>query len=186
MIPEAQIGKQIKAIRTSRNLTLESLAEKTGFTKGYLSKVENSEKAPPVSTLIVIAKALGVTLSRIFGEEPTAARRFSLVKRQDRRMMARNGTTFGYAYETLAHHDLDKKMEPYILTIPANSTQSAIFQHEGEEIILVLEGTMRLTYGGEEYTIETGDCVYFDSGVPHTCLPAGNRDVKCVMVIYVP
>ena len=185
MVPESQIGKQIKAIRLSQNLTLESLAEKTGFTKGYLSKVENAEKAPPVSTLIVIAKALNATLSSIFGEEPTT-RRFSLVKRKARQMMARDGETFGYTYETLAHHDLDKKMEPYILTIPASSTECAVFQHEGEEMILVLEGTMRFRYGEEEHLVETGDCVYFDSAVPHACLPADHRDVRCVMVIYVP
>lgn len=121
MIPESKIGKQIKTIRLYQKLTLESLAEKTGFTKGYLSKVENSEKAPPLSTLIVLAKALGVALSRIFGEEPKA-RRFSLVKKDKRRLLSRNGTVFGYSYETLAHPDLEKRVEPYILTIPANST----------------------------------------------------------------
>ena len=144
-----------------------------------------STKAPPVSTLIVLAKALGVTLSRIFGEEPKALR-FSLVRKGERGLMARNGTVFGYSYETLAHPDFEKKMEPYILTIPANSTKSAIFQHEGEEMLLVVEGTMRFQYGGEAYIVETGDCVYFDSSIPHYGLPANDRDVNCVMVIYVP
>ena len=55
MIPESQIGKNIKALRLSQKQTLESLAAKAGITKGYLSKVENSDKAPPISTLIVIA-----------------------------------------------------------------------------------------------------------------------------------
>lgn len=50
MIPESMIGKQIKSLRTARNLTLEALAAKTGYTKGYLSKVENSDRSPPVST----------------------------------------------------------------------------------------------------------------------------------------
>ena len=91
MIPESQIGKNIKALRLSRKLTLETLAGKAGLTKGYLSKVENSKKSPPVSTLIVIAKALGVTLSRIFGEESTAIR-CSVVKKEDRLFMAKSGT----------------------------------------------------------------------------------------------
>lgn len=185
MIPESRIGKQIKTIRLSQNLTLESLAEKTGFTKGYLSKVENSKKAPPVSTLIVLAKALGATLSNLFGEVPTT-HRFSIVKRKERRLMARNGSAFGYAYETLAHHYLDKKMEPYILTIPATSEEHPMFQHEGEEMLLVVEGTMRFLYGEDEHIVETGDCVYFDSSVPHFGSSADGRDVKCVMVIYVP
>lgn len=185
MIPEAQIGKTIKALRLSQKLTIKSLAEKAGITKGYLSKVENSEKAPPVSTLLDIAKALGVTISQLLGEERPAVQ-CSFVKEGERKLMARNGTVFGYSYETLAHHYLNKKMEPYILTIPADSEESAIFQHEGEEMMLVIEGTMRFMHGGEEYIVETGDCVYFDSNVPHYGLPVDHRDVKCVMVIYVP
>ena len=69
MISEKDIGKRIKEIRISKEMTLEILSEITGFTKGYLSKVENSEKAPPVSTLIRIAGALEVRLSEIFQEE---------------------------------------------------------------------------------------------------------------------
>ena len=37
MISEKDIGQRIKEIRTSKGMTLENLAEKTGFTKGYLS-----------------------------------------------------------------------------------------------------------------------------------------------------
>jgi DNA-binding XRE family transcriptional regulator len=69
MIQESELGKRIKEFRMKRGLTLQKLEEKTGFTKGYLSKVENTKKAPPVSTLIVLAKALEVSLSEIFGEK---------------------------------------------------------------------------------------------------------------------
>ena len=64
---EKEIGKRIREIRSSKRMTLEILGKETGFTKGYLSRVENSEKAPPVSTLIIIAKALQVNLSEILG-----------------------------------------------------------------------------------------------------------------------
>jgi transcriptional regulator with XRE-family HTH domain len=49
-------------------MTLENLAERTGFTKGYLSEVENSTKALPVLTLIRIGKALKVDISNLYGE----------------------------------------------------------------------------------------------------------------------
>ena len=165
--------------------TKEAVAGKAGLTKGYLSKVENSKKSPPVSTLIVIAKALGVTISQIFGEENTAVR-CSVVKKTERQFMAKTGVGFGYSYETLAHKYPDKKMEPSILTIPADSRKSLVFQHDGEEMVLVLEGAMRFFHGGDEYLLESGDCVYYDSSVPHYALPADHRDVKCVDVIYVP
>jgi len=185
MIPESEIGANIKAIRLSQKLTLQALSQKTGITKGYLSKVENSDKAPPVSTLVVIAKALGVTVSKIFGEE-SAPVRCSVVKKNERRLMARNGVAFGYSYESLSPHYPNKRMEPYILTIPSKGVHKSLFQHEGEEMLLVIEGTMRFLHGDDEYIVETGDCVYFDSGVPHFGRAADDRDVKCVMVIFVP
>jgi len=160
MIPESQIGENIKALRLSRKLTLDDLAKKTRFSKGYLSKVENSKKSPPVSTLITIAHALGVTISRIFGEEDTGSR-CSIVKKNERQIMAKTDTTFGYSFETLAHKYIDKKMEPSILTIPGDSKGSAVFQHEGEEMMLVIEGAMRFFHGQDEHLLETGDCIYF-------------------------
>jgi transcriptional regulator with XRE-family HTH domain len=67
-IVEAEIGKRIKAFRTEKRITLDQLAKKTGFTKGYLSKVEKSTKSPPVSTLGILARALGITISALLGE----------------------------------------------------------------------------------------------------------------------
>ena len=58
MIQESELGKRIKEYRIAKKVTLQELAKKTGFTKGYLSKIENTKKAPPVSTLIVLSKAL--------------------------------------------------------------------------------------------------------------------------------
>jgi len=185
MIDEAKIGKTIKSLRKSRDLTLEVFAKITGYTKGYLSKVENSEKAPPVATLIVISKALGVPISKILGED-SQPHSCVIVRKKDRQIMGKSEVGFGYSYETLAHTYPHKKMEPTILTIPAGSKESAVFQHEGEEMMLVLKGAMRFFYGKKEYTLETGDCVYFDSNIPHYGLPADNKDVECVMVIYVP
>ena len=69
MVDETQLGKRIQHYRTSKGLTLQDLAEKTQVQPGaILSKIENSEKAPPVSTLINIAKALNIGISDIFGE----------------------------------------------------------------------------------------------------------------------
>lgn len=166
-------------------MTLQELADKTGYSKGYLSKIENTEKAPPVSTLINIAKALNISMSEIFGEVEENSP-ICLVKKGERRIIARDGSIFGYAYETLAHKFHNKKMEPYCLTIPLAPKENVLFQHKGEEILFVVEGTMKFYHGEEEFIVEEGDCVYFDSSIPHYGVCEGNREVKCLMVIYTP
>ena len=57
---EELISGNINTLRKKRKMTLEKLADLTGLTKGYLSKIERSKKAPPYSTLNKIAIALGV------------------------------------------------------------------------------------------------------------------------------
>ena len=185
MIEEAEIGKRIRKYRRIKKVTLQNLAEKTGFTKGYLSKIENTPKAPPVSTLIMLSKALDISLSDIFGE--SAGRRPAcLVKKKERPVVVRDGTLFGYAYQRLADKFYDKHMQPYILTLPRRVKKNAFFQHTGEEILFVLEGTMKFFHGKNEYLMEEGDCLYFDAAFPHCGVCHGEKEVKCLMVIYTP
>src|SRR5512135_2781894 len=112
VIIESEIGKRIKRFRKERKITLDQLAEKTGFSKGYLSKVEKSDKAPPVSTLGNIARALHVTISALLDEE-SQRRTFCLVRKNERPFVTRDGTAFGYAYEAMAYKYPNRMMEPF-------------------------------------------------------------------------
>jgi transcriptional regulator with XRE-family HTH domain len=184
-IVEAEIGKRINAFRTQKRITLEQLANQTGFTKGYLSKVEKSKKSPPVSTLGIIARALGVTISALLGEEATRTS-FCLVRKDERPLIARDGSAFGYSYEAMAYKYPNKIMEPFILTLPVKPKKRTLYRHEGEEILFVIQGTMRFLHGNEEYVVNEGDCIYFDSNLPHWGESTGPEEVKCFMVIYNP
>ena len=184
-IVEAEIGKRIKAFRTQKRITLEQLAGQAGFTKGYLSKVEKSKKSPPVSTLGIIARALGVTISALLGEDAPRTS-LCLVRKDERPLISRDGTAFGYSYEAMAYKYPNKIMEPFLLTLPVKPKKRTLYQHEGEEILFVIQGTMKFTHGNEEYIVNEGDCIYFDSGLPHFGESIGPAEVKCFMVIYNP
>lgn len=183
-LDEAEIGRRIKRLRQEAGITLEQLASLTGFTKGYLSRVEKSEKAPPVSTLGIIAKALNTTISTLLGESTEEKKSYCIVRKNERPLMARDGTVFGYSYEAVAYDFPEKAMDPFILTLPARRKKRGLFQHAGQELLYVLEGTMRFFFGEKEFILEEGDCIYFDSGIPHYGESIGNKAVKCFMVIY--
>lgn len=182
-IIESEIGKRIKSFRTRKNITFEQLAAKTGFTKGYLFKVEKSQKSPPVCTLGIISRALGVTISAILGEDNLSLP-FCHVKKDERILISRDGTEFGYAYEAIAYKYPNKKIEPFILTLPVNPKKKTIYRHEGEELLYVLEGKMKFFHNDQEYIVEKDDCIYFDSSLPHYGESIGRKSVKCLMVVY--
>ena len=169
-------------MRRMKGLTLQDVADETGLTKGYLSKIETSGKAAPVPTLARIAKVLGVPLAELFGGVEKAER-VSLVRANERQQLARGAREFGYVYDLLCVGIDNQYMEPYILTIPENTTCPPT-QHDGEEFLFVLDGVMKFHLGEGEYELQKGDSLYFDASIPHFGQAAGEVDVKCVMVVH--
>ena len=170
-------------MRIERNLTQEALAQEAGLTKGYLSKIENSKNSPPVSTLLSLAKALDIDINGIFSDDATATTIIH-TKKGERQTVARSGTAFGYSYEPLAGKFPNRHMEPYIVILKPGVETEIPFQHKGEELLYVQEGTMKFFYEDKEFIVEEEGSVYFDASVPHYGICEGKKPVKCVMVIY--
>lgn len=55
-----QIGKTIKKIRESKEITQEQLALSAGLNRAYIGYIERGERNPSTETLVKIAKALKV------------------------------------------------------------------------------------------------------------------------------
>jgi quercetin dioxygenase-like cupin family protein len=58
--------------------------------------------------------------------------------------------------------------------------------HEGEEFIYVLSGEVEVLYGKDMYRLKTGDCIYYDSIVPHHVHSAGAAEARVLAVVYAP
>jgi len=65
-----KLGERLKAIRKSRNLTLEKIHERSGISMANLSKWENNKGFPTLKSLEKWAKAVGITLWDIFFDYP--------------------------------------------------------------------------------------------------------------------
>lgn len=181
---ERTICENIKKLRKQNHLTLEKLASLTGLTKGYLSKVERSQKAPPYSTLNKIAGALGIEVTSMFEKniEPRDDIRISFQKKNDGNIIKATSQFSGYDYEILGASKPGKNMEPFIIHSPWEITKK--YSHEGEEFMYVMEGKLEFLYGEETYILEKGDNVYFDSCVPHSGKSLGDKKAIVLVVIY--
>ncbi len=56
----AAFSKNLKRIRLTRQLSQEGLAAKAGISVSYVSMLEREQRSPPLDTLEVLAKSLGV------------------------------------------------------------------------------------------------------------------------------
>ena len=65
-ILELAIGREVRAHRRQQNITVAELAQLTGISIGMVSKIENGNTSPSLSTLQTLSNALGVTLTSFF------------------------------------------------------------------------------------------------------------------------
>jgi len=78
-------------------------------------------------------------------------------------------------------------MEPFVITIePADTKQLLLSSHEGEEFIYVMEGVVKIIYGKDEYLLNEGDSIYYDSIVEHLVCAGNNQTSKILAVVYSP
>ncbi len=185
---ESAITKKLKDLRKSKKVRLVDLAERTGLTKGYLSRIENSKSPPPIATLGRIAEALGADITDLFpkSEEPVQNPELTISRSHQSVSVNGRGTSYGYIYENLALEKKGKNMEPLMVTTgfdhPVNIQTD--FCHQGEEFLYVLEGTLEFFFKGRSYILEQGDSAYFDADIPHSGKSLGSKKAKLLIVIY--
>jgi transcriptional regulator with XRE-family HTH domain len=165
------LGARIQQWRAKREMTLEALAERSGLSKGYLSRIENGLQTPPLGTLIRIAGALDADVtSLIKGESARAASDspfVSIVRKHERSQVIRGASAFGYDYASLIGANVNARMEAFLFTFPSDIDKYVFFEHEGEEFLFMLSGRVEWQVGHERHVLEPGDAVYFDARLPH-------------------
>lgn len=182
----SEISRKIKELRKKSKVTIQDLADKTDLTPGYLSKIENSVMPPPIPTLSKIAYALNVHVSYFFEDNGEQDGDLSIIKKDERKELIGDYTPFGYKYEAIIRKKKGKDLKPLIVTLPPVLEPDKIpyNYHNGEEMIYVLSGKMMFCYGDDEHVVEEGDCLYFDSAIPHKVLAAdGKEPVKILSVL---
>ena len=177
-----KIIQKIKKKRIEKGLSLDALASKVGLSKGYLSKIEHSATLPPISTLHRICEALAVDLTYLFSEvgHGEVDQGISIVRQKERKEMIVEEGGVQFKNWPLAPQKEGRNMDPYLVEIPSENPQ--IYRHEGEELYLLLEGKIKLNYNGRDYLLEKGDCVYFDTNVPHTGYSLGRKKAKALVI----
>jgi len=166
---EMAIGHEVRTYRKTLGITVTDLAAATGMSVGMLSKIENGNISPSLTTLQALSRALGVPLTAFFRrfEEPRNA---TFVKAGEGVNIERRGTRAGHQYSLLGHIDNNTSgvtVEPYLITLTADSDVFPTFQHEGMEFLYMLEGEVVYRHGEQLYTMQAGDSLFFDADAQH-------------------
>ncbi len=183
---EVKVGEKIKKYRESMNMSLADLSEKTGFSPAFLSQLENHLISPPLGALMKIARALDIEIGKLFGQKGSAP--YTIVRKDERiptsRVASKEGVRYGYSYESLAPDKINRKMEPFLVTLEPGSKKGVPYSHDGEEFLFVLEGKVEIQLGEHRDVLEVGDSIYYDSKLDHRVACADDNPARIVAVIH--
>ena len=166
---EVAIGREVRAFRQRQGITVAELAEMTGLSIGMLSKIENGNTSPSLTTLQTLAHALSVPLTAFFRgfEEHREAVH---TKAGEGVEIEREGTRAGHQCNLLGHIGANASgviVEPYLITLSTESDIFPTFQHGGIETIYMLEGELMYRHSTRLYHLYPGDTLFFDADAPH-------------------
>jgi len=185
------IGEKIKALRESRQISVEDLMERTGLSQEQIERIESNVDIPSLAPLIKIARALGVRLGTFLDDQDGSG---AVVCRKEEH--TDNSISFSnnavsarthMQYHSLSASKADRHMEPFIIDI--NQTDENTYElssHEGEEFIYVMDGVVEIAYGKKKHVIEAGDSIYYDSIVPHHVHGFEGQAARILAVVYTP
>lgn len=181
------VGKRLKEIREMQKMSLDQFAKISGIEPLTLRDIEDQKILPDLGTIVKLSKALRIGTSFLLGQESGYS--YSVVRRKDRQNIRRFSTGTAerpnYQYQSLSSGIRDKHMETFLVTLTPDAGSAELSSHEGEEFIVVMEGTIRVVLGKKEETLEEGDSIYYLASVPHNVMNVSKKEKAVILaVIY--
>src|SRR3954447_22796301 len=185
----SKVGGRLRATRESLGISLRELARRVGVSPSLVSQIELDRVNPTVSTLYALVTELGMTMSDVFGDSRPAERvprlhgDDGLAEGPDTRRVINLDS--GVRWERLTAHS-DRDVEFLYVTYPIGAEScpaDALMTHGGKEYGYVTSGALGVRVGFEEYQLDSGGSIAFDSSSPHRLWTIGDEPVQAVWVV---
>jgi transcriptional regulator with XRE-family HTH domain len=184
--PHRELAERIRRWREERGWNQQALADRAGFARSTLSKIENGQLSPTFEILLKVAQGFDCALSDLVRNEGG---------RLSGRMVVERGAT-GAPIESpgarLWSLGSELRGRPFqTMLVEFTSTElppvSTWNRHETDDMLHVLSGQLLLhTEGYSPVTLGPGDTVHFDGTMPHACLNGRADEVCRCLYVYAP
>lgn len=167
----SRIGKKIKEIRKSRQMSLQEVAAKSSVTAGLLSKIENFRTIPSLPVLLSIAKALDVDLSELVSSVMNNDEAPYILVRKGQGEVEEREDSKGLKYQSILSYsignlsELNIKVNLVSLDIGADRKPLAT---DALELIHVISGSVKYGLPDHEVELQQGDTLFFNGRLPHS------------------
>ncbi|MBR6407308.1 MAG: cupin domain-containing protein [Clostridia bacterium] len=159
-----QVSARITELREILELSQQDVADKLGVDLDTYKAYESGEKDIPISMLYEVASMMNTNLTVLLTGEDA---------KMDSVSVCRDGKGVevqrypGYRFTSLAYNFKNRVMEPLLVSLDKDDDPVKLVSHGGQEYNYVIEGSVKVTIGKNEYILNKGDSIYFDPKTPH-------------------
>ena len=175
-----EIGARLRELREACDYTVDELAKELGIDPEVYASYEKNGKDVPISIIYEIAQKFKVDFTEIITGNTAWLDTYHLIRRGGGKNVNRNPE---YHFEDLAYRYGNKIMQPLLVTLDPSDAPAKPITHSGQEFNLVLDGTVIITIGNTEITMNAGDSIYFNPMLPHAQRCGGDVKARFLTVI---
>jgi transcriptional regulator with XRE-family HTH domain len=176
------IAARLRELREIEGKSAEGMAAALGVSAAEYRDFETGNADVPASALHEAAHVLKADLTELLTGEAPRMKVFAVTRRGGGVTVERRKD---YQYRNLAANFAGRKADVFEVTVPADAGPSGAHAntHPGQEFDFMLEGRMLVRIHGNELTLETGDCVYFDSNHGHSMQALDGKPARFLAMI---
>lgn len=177
------LAQKIKKLRVDQGLSQAKLAERAGFARSTLSKIENGILSPTFEILLKIAHGFGLELTEFLHQENEHGLTGRMVVTKGTPETMVDGHTSRLS--PLASQLKNPKFQSYVAEFTCSDIEKfgPWNSHPTQDFLFVLSGTLIFhSEGYEKIALESGDSVHFDGKMRHACLTLPAEICRCIYV----
>lgn len=178
------VGRKIRELREQQGLTLRQLSARAEVSPSAIQKIEKNRISPTLGTALRIARGLGTPIESLLDTHGERREVIHLPKEK-------RGTVaipdLRITLQSLADGLPGQTFSAVILTIPKGARMKRReFQHDGEELMFCLKGSVEFTIRDEQYLLTAGDSLRFRSQLRHFWRHVGEEEAQLLMICAPP
>ncbi len=171
------IGSRIRAARQGQRLTIDHVAQATGLTKGFLSRVERDLTSPSVASLVTLCQVLSVSIGDLFAVPET-----HLVRHDE-------GPRISLGGEGIVERLLTARSERRVQILrteiePHGRGESELYAVDCDvDVLHIVRGRLTLIMTNASYDLEPGDTLSFPGREPHSWINHTDQPVTALFIL---
>ncbi|MBR3678879.1 MAG: AMP-binding protein [Oscillospiraceae bacterium] len=182
-----EVAQRIRSLREDLGISIAEMADQTGFSQEEYELLESGKKDFSFSFIHKCANVFRVDISELMEGRSPELTGYTVTRKGEGLPIVRRA---GFAYNRLAHKFKNKIAEPFHVVIPyseeALSRPLHLGSHAGQEMDIVIKGTLRMIIGSHTEILHEGDCIYYDSSTPHDEIALGGEDCEIYAFVMAP